>query len=313
MLELNGVEIDDTYAEAFTMWCSRVLITAVNEDWALTCARIFTGFAVSTIACDCEAAIDKIIPADQTPDKRPGVSCMLFTKRKKLGGVLMNRIGQCVLTCPTTALFDWLNEEPSLYKDKKSGEKKPAIFATGKNMRYFGDGWEKPGTVGDRKVWNIPVMEGIFTIEEYMKAKKAVAGGNFFILGDTLENTLKASMDAVKAINAIEGAITSFPGGVCRSGSKTGSLKYAKFMHASTNHPFCPTLKAEISDSQIPDGVNCVLEIVLNGISLETVQAATATGIQAATQVAGIKKITAGNYGGTLGKHQIVLKEVLKL
>jgi formylmethanofuran--tetrahydromethanopterin N-formyltransferase len=312
-MNLNGVEIEDTYAEAFTMWCARVLITALNEEWTLISARIFTGFAVSTIACDCEAAIDKIIPADQTPDKRPGVSCMLFSKRKKLGSALMNRVGQCILTCPTTALFDWLNEEPSMYKDKKTGEQKPAIFPTGKNMRYFGDGWEKSGTVGGRNVWHIPVMEGIFTIEEKIKAKKAVAGGNFFILGDTLENTLKASMDAAKAINDLEGVITSFPGGVCRSGSKTGSLKYAKFMHASTNHKYCPTLKDEIADSELPNDVNCVLEIVLNGISLEKVKEATAAGIKAAVKVPGIKKITAGNYGGTLGKHNIVLKEVLGL
>ncbi|MHA1266455.1 MAG: formylmethanofuran--tetrahydromethanopterin N-formyltransferase [Candidatus Helarchaeota archaeon] len=312
-MELNGVEIEDTYAEAFTMWCVRPLITAINEDWAETAARIFTGYAVSTIACDCEAAIDKKIPADQTPDGRPGISVMLFSGRKGLGSALMNRTGQCILTCPTTAMFDWLNEDASLYKDKKTGEKKPAIFPTGKMMRYFGDGWEKSAKVGDRPVWNIPVMEGIFTIEESFKARKAVGGGNFFILGDTLENTLKASMDAVKAINAIEGVITSFPGGVCRSGSKTGSLKYSKFLHASTNHRFCPTLKNEIDDSQIPADVNCVLEIVLNGISLEKVQEATAAGIKAAVQVSGIKKITAGNYGGTLGKHKIVLKEVLGL
>ncbi|MFX1298502.1 MAG: formylmethanofuran--tetrahydromethanopterin N-formyltransferase, partial [Promethearchaeota archaeon] len=235
-MKLNNVEIEDTYAEAFTMWCSRVLITAINEEWALNSARLFTGFAVSTIACDCEAAIEKIIPAAQTPDKRPGVSC-----RANLGTALMNRVGQCVLTCPTTSLFDWLNEEASTYEDKKTGETKPAIFPTGKNMRYFGDGWEKPATIGDRKVWQVPVMEGIFTIEETIKSKKAVGGGNFFILGDNLDNTLKASMDAVKAIHAIDGVITSFPGGICRSGSKTGSLKYSKFLHASTNHRYCPT------------------------------------------------------------------------
>ncbi|MFX1298220.1 MAG: formylmethanofuran--tetrahydromethanopterin N-formyltransferase, partial [Promethearchaeota archaeon] len=277
------------------------------------CARIFTGFAVSTIACDCEAAIDKIIPADQTPDKRPGVSCMLFAGRKQLSKALMNRTGQCILTCPTTAMFDWLNEEPSLYKDKKTGETKPAIFPTGKNLRYFGDGWEKSGTIGNRIVWNVPVMEGIFIIEESFGAIKAIGGGNFFILGDTLDNTLKASMDAVKAINAIEGVICSFPGGICRSGSKTGSLKYSKFMHASTNHRFCPAIKDEVEDSKIPEGVNCVLEIVLNGMSLEKVKEATAAGIRAAAKVSGIKKITAGNYGGTLGKHKIVLKEALGL
>ncbi|NVM54455.1 MAG: formylmethanofuran--tetrahydromethanopterin N-formyltransferase [Candidatus Helarchaeota archaeon] len=312
-MKLNDVEIEDTYAEAFKMWCSRVLITALNEEWVENAIRTFTGFAVSTIACDCEAAVDKIIPANQTPDKRPGASVLLFAGRKSLGKALMNRIGQCILTCPTTSLFDWLNEEPSTYKDKKTGEQKPAIFPTGKNMRYFGDGWEKSGTVGDRKVWKIPVMEGLFIIEESIRAKKAVAGGNFFILGDSLENTLKAATAAVKAINAIEGVITSFPGGVCRSGSKTGSLKYAKFMHASTNHKYCPAIKDEVPDSEIPDGVNCVLEIVLNGISFDKVKEATAAGIQAAVKVAGIKKITAGNYGGTLGKFEVVLKEVLEL
>jgi formylmethanofuran--tetrahydromethanopterin N-formyltransferase len=312
-MKLNNVEIEDTYAEAFTMWCSRVLITALNEEWVENCVRTFTGFAVSTIACDCEAAVDKIIPASQTPDGRPGASVMLFANRKNLGTALMNRVGQCILTCPTTSFFDWLKEEPSTYTDKKTNQELPAIFPTGKNMRYFGDGWEKSGTVGDRKVWNIPVMEGIFTIEESIKAKKAVGGGNIFILGDTLEHTLKASMDAVKAINEIEGVITSFPGGVCRSGSKTGSLKYAKFMHASTNHRYCPAIKAEVEDTQVPDGVKCVLEIVLNGISFAKLKEATAAGIRAAVQVPGIKKITAGNYGGTLGKFQVVLKEVLGL
>ncbi|TFG04256.1 MAG: formylmethanofuran--tetrahydromethanopterin N-formyltransferase [Promethearchaeota archaeon] len=312
-MDLNGVEIEDTYAEAFTMWCVRPLITAINEEWAEIAARVFSGYAVSTIACDCEAGIDMKVPANQTPDGRPGVSVLLFAGRKGLGNALMNRTGQCILTCPTTSMFDWLNQDASPYKDKKTGETKPAIFPTGKNMAFFGDGWQKSTTIGNRTVWNIPVMEGIFPIEDSFKALKAIGGGNFFILGDNLEHTLKASVDAVKAINAIEGVITSFPGGVCRSGSKTGSLKYAKFLHASTNHRFCPTLKDEIADSEIPDGVDCVLEIVLNGTSLKKVEEATAAGIKAAVQVPGIKKITAGNYGGTLGKDKVVLKEVLGL
>ncbi len=313
MLKLNNVEIEDTYAEAFDLWCSRVLITALNETWVNNAVRTFTGFAVSTIGCDCEAGLDKMIPAKLTPDKRPGASVLIFTKRKQLGTALMNRVGQCILTCPTTALFDWLNEEPSTFKDEKTNQEVPAVFPTGKNMRYFGDGWEKAATIENRKVWQVPVMEGIFTIEESIKAKKAIGGGNFFILGDNLDHTLKASMDAVKAINEIEGVITSFPGGVCRSGSKTGSLKYAKFMHASTNHRYCPTLKAEVQDTLVPKDVNCVLEIVLNGMSIDLVKKATAAGVKAAVKVPGIKKITAGNYGGTLGKHKIVLKEVLGL
>jgi formylmethanofuran--tetrahydromethanopterin N-formyltransferase len=312
-MELNNVEIEDTYAEAFDFWCARVLITALNEEWLNVACNVFTGFAVSTIGCDCEAGIDKKLPASETPDNRPGASVLIFAPRAGLGTALMNRVGQCILTCPTTSLFDWLNEEADNYKDKKTGEEKPAIFVTGKNMRYFGDGWEKADNIGDRSVWRIPVMEGIFTIEESFKGKKAIGGGNFFILGDELENTLKAATDAVQAIHGIEGVITSFPGGICRSGSKTGSLKYAKFMHASTNHIYCPTLKNEIPDSAVPVDVNCVLEIVINGMSLEKVQQATAAGIQAAVQVPGIKKITAGNYGGTLGKHQVVLKDVLGL
>lgn len=312
-MELNNVEIEDTYAEAFDLWCARVLITALNDEWLNIACNVFTGFAVSTIGCDCEAGIEKKLSPSETPDNRPGASVLVFAPRAGLGTALMNRVGQCILTCPTTSLFDWLNQEADTYKDKETGEEKPAIFVTGKNMRYFGDGWEKADTIGDRNVWLIPVMEGIFTIEESIKAKKGIGGGNFFILGDELENTLKAAMDAVQAIHSIEGVITSFPGGVCRSGSKTGSLKYAKFMHASTNHLYCPTLKNEIPDSAVPADVNCVLEIVINGMTLEKVEQATATGIQAAVQVPGIKKITAGNYGGTLGKHQIVLKDVLGL
>jgi len=312
-MKLNNIEIEDTYAEAFDLWCTRVLLTALNEEWLNIACNVFTGYAVSTIACDCEAGIEKKIPANQTPDKRPGASLMFFAPREKLKDALTNRVGQCILTCPTTSLFDWLNQEADKYKDKKTGEEKPAIFVIGKNMRFFGDGWEKEGTVGNRKVQNIPVMEGIFTIEDSFKAKKAIGGGNFFILGDKLENTLKAATSAVKAIHDIEGVITSFPGGVCRAGSKTGSLKYAKFMHASTNQRFCPTLKREIQDSALPADVNCVLEIVLNGITIDAVKKATAAGIKAAVKVPGIKKITAGNYEGKLGKHKIVLKEVLGL
>jgi len=308
-MELNGVYIEDTYAEAFGMWYTRILITAIDEYWAKTAATVFTGYAVSTIACDCEAAIEKIVPASETPDGRPGVSVLVFAPKKGLKNALMNRVGQCLLTCPTTAVYDNLQDEPDV--DKKTGE--PVKFAIGKMMKYFGDGWEKKREFKGRIMWDIPVMEGIFSIEEAFGAKKGIGGGNFFIMGDTLENTLKAAMEAVKAINSIDGVITSFPGGICRSGSKTGSIKYSKFLHASTNHQYCPTLKDQVEDSLVPDGVNCILEIVINGINLDVLTKATGAGVKAAVKIPGIKKITSGNYGGTLGKYKIYLKDALNL
>ncbi len=316
VLQLNGVDIDDTYAEAFDIWCVRPLITAIDEDWAVIIASTFSGFAVSTIACDCEAGFDSIVPKSDTPDGRPGIAVMLCSKRANLGKALMNRMGQCVLTAPTSAAFDWLGMEADIYQKKqKDGTKvpAPAVFNTGGMLRYFGDGFEKKDTLAGRTIWKIPVMEGEFIIEEKFKAKKGIAGGNFFIMGDNAGNTLKAAKAAADEMIKIKGVIASFPGGVCRSGSKTGSLKYSKFLHASTNHLFCPTLKGEVEGSSVPSDVNCVLELVFNGLSLDLLKEATAAGIKAAVKVPGIKKISAGNYGGKLGKHNIHLKEVLGL
>ena len=313
-MELNGVKIDDTYAEAFTMWCTRVLITAINEEWAMTCAQVFSGFAVSAIACDCEAGIDAIVPASETPDGRPGVSIMLFSGRAQLGNSMLNRMGQCILTCPTATAFDWMGMEPDMYKAKqKDGTKVPkkAIFPTGKNLSFFGDGFQEEFELKGRKMWKVPVMEGWFNVEHGFNAKKGVGGGNFFIFGDTLDNTLKAAVDAANAIKAIKGVIASFPGGVCRSGSKTGS-KY-KFLKASTNHLECPTLKDKVEGSKVPADANCVLELVFNAIDEKLLKEATAAGIKAAVKVPGIKKISAGNYGGTLGKVNIHLKDALGL
>ncbi|NHI93499.1 MAG: formylmethanofuran--tetrahydromethanopterin N-formyltransferase [Candidatus Lokiarchaeota archaeon] len=314
-MELNGVKIDDTYAEAFDMWCTRVLITAINEEWAMTCAQVFSGFAVSAIACDCEAGIDEIVPASATPDGRPGVSVMLYSGRAQLGTSMLNRMGQCILTCPTASAFDWMGLEPDMYQAKqKDGTKVPkkAIFITGRNLAYFGDGFEEEYELKGKRMWKIPVMEGWFNVEHGFNAKKGIAGGNLFIFGDNLDNTLKAAVDAVKEIKAVKGVIASFPGGVCRSGSKTGSLKY-KFLNASTNHLECPVLKEKVEGSKVPAGSNCVLELVFNGLNEDLLKKATAKGIKAAVKVPGIIKISAGNFGGTLGKVQIHLKEALGL
>jgi formylmethanofuran--tetrahydromethanopterin N-formyltransferase len=302
--ELNGVEIEDTFAEGFSMWGSRIIITAVNRKWANTAATTMTGFATSVIACDCEAGIERDVPPEESPDGRPGTAVMVFGfSRGRLTTPMLNRIGQCVLTCPTTAIFNGLPEKEA-----------DAMLDVGKSLRFFGDGYQvkmrmDDGWLGRRRFWRIPVMEGEFLVEEKFGAKKAVAGGNFLLMGGTEAATLEASERAIDAIHTVPYVITPFPGGLCRSGSKVGST-YA-FLKASTNTPFCPAIKHTFPKSQVPDGVNSVIEVVLNGLDEESVKRAMAAGIRAATEVDGLKRVTAVNFGGKLGKYQIGLREAL--
>lgn len=290
------VEVEDTFAEAFSLWAARVLITAANEKWARTAASVVTGYATSTIACDAEAGIDKFVSASETPDGRPGVIVMFFAPKKNLDHVLLNRIGQCVLTCPTTAVFDAM-PEPEEKLD------------TGAKMRYFGDGFQTKSELKGKTIHEIPVMEGVFKIEAEFGIRKGVAGGNFMILAENQEKGLAAAEAAVAAIEKIDNVILPFPGGICRSGSKVGSLKY-KFMKATTNHKLCPTLRGVVEDSEVPEGVGCVYEIVINGLTLDQVKQAMRDGIKAAMNMPGVIKITAGNYQGKLGKYFIYLKEL---
>jgi formylmethanofuran--tetrahydromethanopterin N-formyltransferase len=301
---VNGVEIEDTFAEGFSMWGSRIIITAKNRKWADIAAANMTGFATSVIACDCEAGVERDVPPDETPDGRPGTSVMVFGfSRRRLMEPMLNRLGQCVLTCPTTAVFNGLPEEEA-----------DGMLDIGKSVRFFGDGYQVKMRMGDgwlrrQRFWRIPVMEGEFLIEEKIGAKRAVAGGNFLVLGATEDATLEASERAIKAIHTIPGVITPFPGGLCRSGSKVGS-RYA-FLKASTNTPFCPSIKRTFPDSKVSEGVNSILEVVLNGLDFDSVKKAMAVGIQAAVEVDGVKGITAVNFGGKLGKHQIYLRDCL--
>jgi len=299
---VNGVEIEDTFAEAFGMWGSRMIITAKNRKWANIAASTITGYATSVIMCDCEAGVEREIPESETLDGRPGVSVMIFGFSKKtLEEPMLKRMGQCVLTCPTTAIFNGL-----------PAEKADEMLDIGKSIRFFGDGFQTKmrmgdGWIGRRRFWRIPVMEGEFLIEEKFGAKRAVAGGNFLIMAETGDAALEAGELAVKAIHKVEGTITPFPGGLCRSGSKVGS-KYT-FLKASTNTPFCPSVKASFKGSKVPKGVNSVMEIVLNGLDFESTKKGMAEGIKAAVQVGGVKHITAVNFGGKLGKFQIRLKD----
>jgi formylmethanofuran--tetrahydromethanopterin N-formyltransferase len=301
----NGVNIEDTFAEGFSMWGSRIIITAVNRRWANTAATNMTGFATSVIACDCEAGIEKEIPSDLTPDGRPGTAVMVFGfSRNKLSEPMLNRIGQCVLTCPTTAIYNGLSEEES-----------DEMLDVGKSVRFFGDGYQVKMRLGDgysvrQRFWRIPVMEGEFMIEDKFGAKKAVAGGNFLIMGESESTTLEASEKAIEAIQNVPLVITPFPGGLCRSGSKVGS-RYS-FLRASTNTPFCPSIKNSYPESEIPEDVNSVLEVVINGLDETSVMRAMGEGIKAATSVEGVKWITAVNFDGKLGKYQMSLRESLR-
>ena len=293
----NTLQIQDTFAEMFPLWAGRVLITAQNEKWATIAASITTGFATSVIEATAEAGIERLVPADQTPDKRPGILIQIYNRdRFALKRQLMERIGQCTLTCPTTAAFNGL-----------LGKR---VLRVGSSLRYFGDGFQKKTMVGNRKCWKIPVMEGNFIVEDGFGAMEAVAGGNFMIFAETQEAGLKAAEAAADAIrkNAPD-VIMQFPGGVCRAGSKAGSLKYK--LKASTNHPYCPTLRTLVPDTVVPEGVNCVYEIVMNGLTLDAVKNGMKQGVIAAACVPGVVKISSGNYGGKLGPFKAFLKDAI--
>jgi len=294
----NTCKIADTFAEMFSLWVGRVLITAENEKWALTAANVTTGFATSVIMAPAEAATERPVPATETPDKRPGILVQIYNRdRFALKHQLMERIGQCIMTCPTTAAFNGL-----------TGKR---VLKVGSSLRYFGDGYQKKTMAGGRKCWKIPVMEGNFIVEDGFGAQEGVAGGNFMIFAETQAAALKAAEAAADAIRAYApDVIMPFPGGICRAGSKAGSLKYK--MKASTNHPYCPTLKTLVPDSVVPDGVQCVYEIVINGLSLDAVKNAMKQGVTAAASTAGVVKISAGNYGGKLGPYKAFLKETLE-
>jgi formylmethanofuran--tetrahydromethanopterin N-formyltransferase len=295
-MELNGVTIDDTYAEAFPTWICRIIITAVTKEWAHKAATEATGFATSSIGCACEAGLECEIPARDTPDGRPGVAIQICTSKKKIKDQVVERLAECVLTSPTTAVFNGLPNATEKIQVK---------------LHYFGDGYEYQKEVGGRKCWVIPIMEGEYIGEEEFGIVKGVGGGNFFVMGNSQMAALMGAHAAVDAIFAESGVITSFPGGIVASGSKVGSNKY-KFMHASTNEKYCPTLKGKVADSKIPDGVNAVYELVIDGLDEVAIARGMAAGIWAASKVPGVKLISAGNYGGTLGPYKFDLHKIIR-
>lgn len=298
-MKLAGIAIDDTFAEAFDMRGTRLLITADTAHWARIAAESFTGFATSVIGCGVEAGIERELQPAETPDGRPGISLLAFAvSRDALGKALRDRVGQCVLTCPGTACF--------------SGLAGDAQVPLGRALRYFGDGQQAAKRIGDKRYWRIPVMDGEFVCEDMAGAQSAVGGGNFLILGRSRPAVLAAAERAIAAMRGVPEVVMPFPGGIVRSGSKVGS-RY-KFLPASTNDAFCPTLEGAVDSALDPD-IASVLEIVIDGLTEAAVGKAMRAGIQAVCAGGtdgGVTRITAGNYGGKLGKFKFHLHELLR-
>jgi formylmethanofuran--tetrahydromethanopterin N-formyltransferase len=295
-MKIRGVLIEDTFAEAFTMRVARIVITGRSPRWVRAAALKLTGFATSVIGCKCEAGIERELAASETPDGRPGASILFMTMSKDdMAKRLIERIGQTVLTCPTTACYDGLPEAADR-------------VGVGSALRFFGDGFQISKVISGERFWRIPVMEGEFLVQEKFGMLKGVGGGNFLILARSPDAALAAAEAAADAMASHPGIILPFPGGVVRSGSKVGSRRI-KSMIASTNDAYCPTLRA-VTQSALPEGVNSVLEIVINGTDVPAISAAMKIGIDAACRE-DVVSISAGNYGGKLGPHHFHLRKIM--
>ena len=297
-MKINGVTIDDTFAEAFPMKATRIIITAMTLKWAYRAANSLTGFASSVIACGCEADIERELSPTETPDGRPGISVMVFAmSTNDLAKQVPMRVGQSVMTAATTACYAGIHTD--------------VMIPLGKNLRYFGDGYQISKTINDRRFWRVPVMHGEFVCEESTGVTKAIGGGNFLVMGKTARHALTACEKAIEGIQKVAGVITAFPGGIVGSGSKIGS-KY-KSLVASTNEVYCPTLKGLVN-TQLGNEVGSVLEIVIDGLNEEVISEAMHVGILAVCSFGpkkGIYRVSAGNYGGNLGAYHFHLRKIM--
>ncbi len=295
-MQLGKTQIVDTFAEAFRLRFTRLLVTAHNECWLRAACDAVCGYGTSVIGCDAEIGVECFLDGVESPDGRATASLLAFGfAAESLAKAVANRTAQCLLTCPTVNVFDGLPEE---------GERAPL----GRHVRFFGDGFEKTKVFGGRRIWRVPVMDGEFLVEESIGIRKGVGGGNIILQARSLDAALDAALRAVKVIAAVPGTITPFPGGVVRSGSKVGS-RYAA-LRASTNDAFCPALVGR-TETELVEGAVAALEIVIDGIDEATVAKAMVAAIEVAAGE-GILAIAAGNYGGKLGKFHFHLHRLLK-
>lgn len=298
--------VDDTYAEAFKSLYAEILITARDRTWLDHAVNAATGNASSTIMCDCEAGLDRYVgpggdASAPTPDGRPGAIVQfhvpIFRKKRAaladaLERALLVRISQNVLTCPTAACFNLLDTDP--------------FYKLGRKIAYFGNGYQFRDQRYGRPVWVIPILAGEFVIDRRFGYREGLMGGNLWFFGSGVEAALAAAERGTAAVARIPGVITPFPGGIASSGSKAGS-KYS-FAIASTYEKFCPTLRGKPGvESALPEGVNAVMEVIINGRDIISIVAATQAAIAASADTPGLIRISAGNYAGQLGKSFIYL------
>jgi len=292
-------DVDDTYAEAFRSIYAEILITARDRTWLDHAVSACTGNASSAILCDCEAGFDRYVDAAETPDRRPGAVVQFHIPRfhkdraQRLERSLLVRVSQNVLTCPTTACFNLLDEP----------EQRVPL---GRKLSYFGDGHQYRDERFGKRVWVVPILSGEFVIERGFGYRDGLMGGNLWFFGSDADSALAAAERAAAAASQTPGVILPFPGGIASSGSKAGS-RY-KFMIASTFAEYCPTLRDQLaSQSRLPDSVRSVQEIIINGHDLPTIVTATQAAIRAAVDTPKLLRVSAGNYGGRLGKSFIYL------
>lgn len=306
MVDLKRL-VEDTYAEGFRSIYGEVTVTARDQRWLGHCVAAVTGHASSTIMCDCEAGVSQWIDSEQaagggTPDGRPGaviqfhVPRFVKNRRKHLEQVMLARISQNVLTCPTARCFNRLETDD--------------YFKLGRKVALFGDRHQFRDERFGEKGWGIPILGGEFFLSRRFGFRDGVMGGNLWFFGPSEDVALDAAERASQAADETPNVITTFPGGIASSGSKAGSSY--PFLIAATYAEFCPTLKEKLGEkSKVPDGVGSIMEIILNGRDLEALRAGTRRAIHAASETPGLIKISAGNYGGRLGKTFIHLHELL--
>ncbi len=295
-MQIGHTHIDDTFAEAFRMRYARLIVTAHDGHWLDAGLRAFTGYASSIIACDAEAGVEQYLTPEETPDGRPGAAILVFGfSTDGLAKSVSNRTGQCLMTCATSAVYNGLPEAEE-------------SIPLGKHIRFFGDGFQKSKLLAGRRYWRVPVMDGEFLVEEKLGVAKGIGGGNIIVQAATLPSVLAAVRRAIEAIEPLRDVITPFPGGVARSGSKVGS-RYKKLV-ASTADAFCPTLRGRV-ESRLHPAANFALEIVFDGVDEASIGAAMSAAIHAAA-APDVAAISAGNYGGKLGKFHFKLRELLQ-
>jgi len=297
------VEIEDTYAEAFDGLYFRILVTADDEETLRRAAEDATA-TPSIVIGRIEGGIERYVDESETPDGRLGAILQFWAaldKNKPLNEVVDKlyrefsyRIRQDILVKPFTAVFD-LCTDPIGKIDAME------------RIGHCGDGYEWTERLYGREMIIIPIMVPDFKIERYLGYGRGVTGGNFWYMCETKKAVLEAGREALKAIGKIEGVITPFD--ICSAGSKAET----KFPHIgpTTNHPYCPSLKDRLGEeSKVPEGVNYIPEIVINGVTLKAVKEAMKAGIEAVSKVDGVVKVSAGNYGGKLGDYKIFLREL---